>query len=207
MKPILIPANSALYRAGISMLLLGAISLADVGLLLASGKPGGAILVAALFIGALGSYGIVAGALDLAKWCRANTTPALLLTDAGITDATGIVTGGMVRWSEIRSVSQVRIRGHTSLAIELTDDAAYLARLPLWKRSLLSANVTIFGSPFLVSEEELAIPLNEVRALVEATWRASREAGCVSPDAGTVRHWWTAVPPEERAVVAVRRDR
>lgn len=207
MEPISIPANSAVYKTGALMLLAGGVPVADALFLIHVGAMQSAAAFPIVFMLAMGCFGIAVGVADLAKWRRAKTTPALRLTDAGITDATGCVTGGFVSWSEVRSVSKVWLRDHHALAIQLFDNDAYLARLPAWKRSLLASNIAAFGTPCLVSEVELAITIDQAKAAIEgAHGDATRPAVTQAPSEPPA-HWWTAVPPEERAVVPLRNGR
>lgn len=206
MSSICIPANSVLYKTGALMLIAGAIPLADAILLMNYGAMQTGFAVPTVLMAVFGCYGIVSGMLDVHKWQRAKKTPALIITDEGITDATGIVTGGLIRWDEVESVSKIALHGHYSLAIQLTDPSKYLARLPRWKRLLLSPTAAEFGTPCLIAETELAVPLDQARLAMESA-RVRFEAPDAEPVGAPAAHWWTAIPPEERNVVSLTRGR
>ncbi len=206
MSSICIPANSVLYKTGSLMLLAGAIPLADALLLVNYGALQTGFAIPTVLMAVMGLYGIVSGTLDAFKWHRARKTPALVITDEGITDTTGIVTGGLIRWSEIQSVSKIALHGQHSLAIQLTDPSQYLARIPRWKRFLLAPTAAEFGTPCLIAETELAVPLDQARLAMESAWaRCGMQDG--EPVSAPAAHWWTAIPPEERTVVPLMRGR
>lgn len=208
MEPVSIPANSVVYKTGALMVIAGMLPLADALFLVKVGamQTGFAPAVVLMFV--MGCYGVLAGITDFVKWRRAKTTPALLLTEDGITDATGIVTGGTVCWSEVRFVTKVKTQGQRSLAVHLFDNRAYLERLPAWKRLLLAHNIDAFGTPFLISESELAITLNQAKGAIEHAWPVTVTASVADDSAPpTATHWWTAIPPEERNVAPLRNGR
>lgn len=207
MEPICIPANSAVYKTGALMLIGAALPLGDAIFLMRIGAMQTNFAVAIVFMFVMGCYGMIAGMTDLLKWHRAKTTPALLLTEEGITDSTGTLTGGLVHWSEVQSVSKVWMTDHYSLAIQLTDNKAYLARLPGWKRFLLSPNIALHGTPFLVSQSELAMSVDQAKAIIESAYPRSIQTSVAETSPPPVAHWWTAIPPEERGVVPLRSQR
>ena len=207
MEPICIPGNSAVYKAGALMIIGGGIPLADAIFLINLGAMHTGFALPIIFMFVMGCYGILAGICDLVKWQRAKTTPALLLTDEGITDTTGILTGGLLRWSEVRSVSQIRVQGQQSLAIQLVDNATYLARLPAWKRFLLASNIALSGTPFLISETELAVTLDQAKTAIENAHHPAIKSAAQEAPPQPVAHWWTAIPPEERVVLPLRNQR
>lgn len=207
MEPIRIPANSAVYKTGALMLVAGAVPVADAIFLIASGAMRSALALPVSFMSVVGCYGVISGMLDLLKWHRARTIPALLLTKEGIADATGIVTGGLVYWGEVRSVSKVWMNDHHSIAIQLVDNAAYLDRLPAWKRFLVSPSIAFYGTPFLIAESELAVTLDQAQVAIESAQRSATATQVTELPPSSASHWWTAVPPEERTIMPLRSER
>ncbi|MBC8139503.1 MAG: hypothetical protein H8F28_26795 [Fibrella sp.] len=190
------------------LMLIGAtLPLGDAVLLMGLGAMQTAFALPIVFMFVMGCYGVIVGIADIIKWHRAKTTPALRLTEEGITDATGSITGGSVYWDEILSVSKVRVADHYSLAVQLTDNSAYLARIPAWKRLFLSPNIAAYGTAFLVSESELAVPLDQAILAIENAQQCFKEVPVTEAPPQPSAHWWTAIPPEERIVVSLRSER
>ena len=202
-----IPANAALYKVGASMTIAGGIAAVDAALLIERGALTTGFALPAILLLMMGSYGVFAGLLDFAKWRRAQRIPALLLTEEGIIDATGIVTGGLVRWHEISGVREVQVFGQRSLALDLHDTEGYLDQLPGWKRSLLTGNARQYGTPCIVAQSDLAVPLDQARMAIEYARQPQAVSTLQSLPAASTGHWWTAIPPEERRQTLVRSER
>ena len=135
-------------------------------------------------------------------------TPALRSDTTGITDATGPLPGGLVHWEEISGISESVVDEEPVLLFHLKDTEAYLNRLSEPKRSLLAASIPIYGTPCVVSQNDIGIPIAEAQRLLE---EARQRFGVVSiPEAvpavvtTPTAHWWTAVPPEERKAQPLR---
>lgn len=134
-------------------------------------------------------------------------TTALQSDANGITDATGPLPGGLVRWEEISGISESTVDFDPVLLIHLKDVDTYLSRLSEPKRSLLSASIPLYGTPCVVSQNDIGIPIAEARQLLEeARQRFVVPATQAIPDVATAptAHWWTAVPPEERKAQPLR---
>ncbi len=166
--------------------------------------------------------------LSVPQWIRTLTTPALLADEYGITDATGAVPGGLVYWDEIAAINTIETPSETLLLIQLHDTPAYLARLPEAARLMLAGGANFYGTPCVVAQSDLAIPVGEaLQTLTEARARFARQpvpvAATVSASAATSydapastiatastvsvvsgAHWWTAVPPEERVAKPIQ---
>lgn len=135
-------------------------------------------------------------------------TTALRADANGITDATGPLPGGLVRWEEISGISESIVDEESILLFHLHNTQAYLDRLPEPKRSLLAASIPIYGTPCVVSQRDIGIPIAEAqRRLEEVRGKfvvqpsvPNQSAVSTAPTA----HWWTAVPPEERKAQPLR---
>lgn len=175
-----------------------------------------------LLIGVVGNMGsinvgIIGGlfALPVMIFHRRWNTPALTANYDGITDATGTVPGGLVYWNEIADIETVETHGERLLLLRLFDTDAYLARLPDATRKLLSGSAAVYGTPCVVAQGDLAVPVGEARDILLAArarfvpqavpLAAMGEQGATpvaTTEAATPAipaHWWTAIPPEERA--------
>ncbi|MBC8139502.1 MAG: hypothetical protein H8F28_26790 [Fibrella sp.] len=135
-------------------------------------------------------------------------TTALRADANGITDATGPVPGGLVRWDEILGITESTVNDEPILLFHLYNTQAYLDRLPEMKRAMLAGSVSVYGTPCVVSQSDIGIPVAEAQLrLEEARQRFVRVP--VLPVTSTVStaptaHWWTAVPPEERKAQPLR---
>ena len=154
------------------------------------------------------------------NWYRRWNTPALTANEHGITDATGAVPGGLVYWNEIAAIDTVKSPSETLLLLHLRDPDAYLARLPEPTRRLLAGSVSIYGTPCVVAQNDIGVPvaqalqtLTEARVqfaglrvpLAAAVGSATVEAATPTvSNTASPAHWWTAVPPEERAAKATQ---
>ncbi len=148
------------------------------------------------------------------EWVRSWVTTALRADQHGVTDATGTLPGGLVRWEEIAHIAEGNpnaeggLPDEPVLLLHLHDTQAYLARLPEPKRSLLAASVPRYGTPCVVAQSDIGVPIAEARrTLEEARQRFAPvpvtpniSAAATAPTA----HWWTAVPPEERTAQPLR---
>jgi hypothetical protein len=70
--------------------------------------------------------------------------PQVVINEEGIDDRRLII--GVIRWSDIRSLSIRSLNSVKFLCIELVEPEKYLARLPRWRRSLEWTN-EILGFP------------------------------------------------------------
>lgn len=148
-------------------------------------------------------------ARTLIRWHRATLRPALSADAEGITDDTHEIPGGLVRWDEIKDIEEKMLAGDNSLIIHLHDPAAYMRRLPEWKQALLAGNLQQFGTPCIVGQSSLGLPISDVRnwlemarmyhtrSYIQPNVGESNRASTVAPTVAPGR-WWTAVPPEER---------
>lgn len=135
-------------------------------------------------------------------------TTALRADANGITDSTGPLPGGLVRWEEISGISESIVDEESILLFHLHNTQAYLDRLPEPKRSLLAASIPTYGTPCVVSQRDIGIPVAEAQRLLEEV-RGQFVVQPSVPNQSTVStaptaHWWTAVPPEERKAQPLR---
>ncbi len=149
---------------------------------------------------------------SLSNWVATWTVPALLGDAEGITDATGTAHGGLVHWHEISGFAEATVSGQPALLIHLHDPLAYLDRLPKAKRALLAGSVPVHGTPCIVGQNDIGIPVAEALSLLEAA--RARFAAVPVPVPAFVNgasvlpatRWWTAIPPEERNVQPLRNN-
>ncbi|MBC7808554.1 MAG: hypothetical protein H7145_20670 [Akkermansiaceae bacterium] len=135
-------------------------------------------------------------------------TTALRADADGITDATGPVPGGLVRWDEISGITESIAHEEPVLLLNLYNPQAYLDRLPELKRSMLSGSVSVYGTPCVVAQSDVGIPIGEAQRRLEEA-RQRFVTASVGPTTTTIptaptAHWWTAVPPEERKAQPLR---
>lgn len=153
--------------------------------------------------------------LGAALWSFArlrDSRPALRVDETGITDNTSYFPGGLVRWEEIASIEESTYLRHPVLLVRLHDVNSYLARVPTWERGILRSNQFPFGTPLVIAQGNLDTRFSEVKAKIEEhrlAWEARQaaptNAATNQHGPSRMRHWWTSVPPEERATVHLER--
>jgi len=100
--------------------------------------------------------------------------PQLVINEEGIEDRRLKV--GVIRWSDILSLSIGAVYSAKFLCVEVTDPDEYLSRLPRWKRSLTAATEALGFPALTIGFSGLSPGLKEVWAYLEEQGRCHFES-------------------------------
>lgn len=176
MQKIVIPLSKSkivfLLAASVSFVLVGVWLFGMDAAEIASGRRfdnpivvHGIGLVSMLF-GGLCAFAIARKLIDPA--------PGLVLDARGLTDNTSALSAGFIPWSDIIGFEVRRIQRQRILYVLLDDPHAFVSKFGPIKRMLLKANMRMSSSPVAITSNALSISFDELTALVERHFAASR---------------------------------
>ena len=114
-------------------------------------------IVAILFFGATGIYGII-------KIFDKNI--GLTIDDDGIIDNSSGISVGRINWSDITRIETGEYEGTKFLLIYTTDPEYYIDKVNVFKRKWMEANNMIFGTPLAISSVSLKLKFKDLERLV-----------------------------------------
>lgn len=127
------------------------------------------VLNSPVVIYGVGGMSILFFGLGLYFYLRkvADTKPAIIIDDRGITDNSSAFPLGFVPWQDIRRLATVTVARQRFLVIGLGNPQTYIEREKGLKKTTLEYNYRSYGSPFILSANGLACTLEELEAAIE----------------------------------------
>jgi hypothetical protein len=102
---------------------------------------------------------------DYLKTCF-DKNATLIISDKGLADNLSIFSCGELHWNEIAGVHIVSRIDTNLLIILVKDPASVVSRQSLWKKMVLNSFFKNYGSPVVISERKLPLPINELRDIL-----------------------------------------
>jgi len=93
-------------------------------------------------------------------------SPALILNRSGILDNSAIVSPGYLKWEEISRMKIINYRGKRFLGILPKDIEINLSKQNLLKRILYQINLSSFGVPYIIAEQNIPLKLEPLISLI-----------------------------------------
>jgi hypothetical protein len=118
-------------------------------------------------IGCLGAVEILLKLFDSA--------PGLVLDECGLTDNRGALSAGLIPWSDITGFEICQVHRRQILYVLLKNPDNYIAKFGPINRALLRANKRTAASPVAITTNALSIGFDELVALVNDYFAASRQ--------------------------------
>lgn len=116
----------------------------------------------------VGTVGVLTFGLFGIAWIvlllRAN--PGLVVDDTGFDDRSSAVAVGRVPWSDVTSVSELRMLSTSFVVVEVREPEAYAARLSRLARLAARANRGLVGSPVTVGSVGLKTSFENLSKLL-----------------------------------------
>lgn len=94
--------------------------------------------------------------------------PGLILNAAGLVDNSSGVAAGFIPWSEIRGVAPLFLGRQRMVALHVSDPQKYLGRGNALKRAFVRGNVSLCGTPIVISPTVLAISFDDLLRTLES---------------------------------------
>ena len=130
-----------------------------------------------LFVHGIGLLALVFGGVGVIAIARKliDSSPGLVLDEHGLTDNSSAFSAGLIPWSEITGFEIRQIQKQRVLYVLLKDPDKYISKFGPVKQALLKANQRIAASPVAITSSSLSINFDELVALAEKHFDASRQ--------------------------------
>lgn len=93
--------------------------------------------------------------------------PGLVVTAEGLIDNAGGLVSGLIPWSDIAGIRELKVMRQKMVMVMLQNPEAYISRQPnLFKRQLMNTNLKSYGSPIPLSANALDYSYPELLALL-----------------------------------------
>lgn len=90
-------------------------------------------------------------------------SPGLVISDEGIFDNSSGVSGGEIKWEEIKDISVTRISGQKLIMLQLRNPQNYINKqTSSFKRKMMTINYRRYGTPVSISSNGLKISFAEL---------------------------------------------
>jgi hypothetical protein len=129
-----------------------------------------------LLVHGIGLASIVFGGLGVIAIARklVDSSPGLVLDERGLTDNSSAFSAGLIPWPDITGFEIRQIQKQRILYVLLKDPDKYISRFGPVKQALLKANQRIAASPVAITSSSLSIGFDELVALIDGHFEASR---------------------------------
>ncbi len=94
-----------------------------------------------------------------------DSTPGLVIDEAGITDNSSALSAGFIPWSEIVGVTVGKVQRHNFVYIQIREPDRYLASCGPFKRLMINSGPGI--SPIAISSISLKIGFDDLASLIK----------------------------------------
>lgn len=137
-----------------------------------------------------GDLGLVVGILGLVLFGpltvtlllrAARRTPALVLVAGGFTDHATASAAGFVAWQDVHSIDVRVFMGRAFVAVTVRDRAAFLRRLPAWRRALRAVNQHLVEGDVLIPENVLPMSAADLAKTMRSLRHDSHGRGHPTP--------------------------
>jgi hypothetical protein len=102
---------------------------------------------------------------DYLKTCL-DKNATLIITDKGLADNLSIFSCGELHWNEIAGVRVVSRLDTNLLVILVKNPSEIISKQSLWKKLVLNSFFKNYGSPVIISERKIPLPIHELRDIV-----------------------------------------
>jgi hypothetical protein len=76
--------------------------------------------------------------------------PAIIISSVGLIDSSSAVGAGLIKWNELSGIGTTRYGFSKYLALDVPKPQPILSRIPIVKRIIVSINITVLNSRFLI---------------------------------------------------------
>ncbi|MGZ3882819.1 MAG: STM3941 family protein [Bacteroidia bacterium] len=105
-----------------------------------------------------------------------DTTPGLVIDEAGLNDNSSGVAAGQIPWSDIDSFSVVEIQKQKIILVHVKHPQTYIERQSgSFKRKAMALNNKLYGTPVSITSNGLNIGFEELRAILTIRLQESRQ--------------------------------
>lgn len=115
-------------------------------------------VAAVLFFGSTGIY-------SLKKMF--DKTMGLIIDSDGIIDNTHAASVGLIKWEDIVEIETQQVGATRFLLIHTTNPENYLDKVNSYKKKLLEANYSMYGTPFSITSNSLKYNFDDLEKLLQ----------------------------------------
>ena len=90
----------------------------------------------------------------------------LIIDDRGMTDNSSGVSIGLIKWSDITAITTEEISSSKFLLIYVTNPEYYLNQAKGFKRKMMKANYSMYGTPLSMTSNGLKCKFSELEQLI-----------------------------------------
>ncbi len=97
-----------------------------------------------------------------------DNSPGLIISDKGIVDNSSGISAGFVPWTDVTAIKESRVFNNRFINLIVKNPEEYIARQKnIFKRKLVQANYSSFGTAISISENGLKSNSKELKVLLE----------------------------------------
>jgi len=104
-----------------------------------------------------------------------NPRPSIVINREGINDQSSAISGGSLKWHEIKEIMLFEFMGQHFIGLQLHDTAGYLAGQSGMKKLLMRLNKRMVQATVNISQQSVRIPLDQLYAVMETYWLEALE--------------------------------